>query len=870
MNFLPLRISLLVLFYGFVTVCYAGGIRGKVTDVKGEPLPYATIYVVQSKTGTTTNLEGFFEINLSPGSYDLSFQYLGYESVQKRVVISSDFTTLDIRLTQREVDLDVLEVYDGRENPSYTIMRKAIGKSKYHLNQLDSYSTEVYVKGTGRIKKIPWLLRRSLAKDGVDTKTAFVSESVSEVSYKRPNYFSEKVISRRTKGDSNETDPGGFINGSFYLPKVEGAISPFSTKAFAYYRFEFLGSFFDQGREINRIKVIPRSPGELVFTGTVNIVDGIWAIHSLDLSMRKEGFDVGVKQMYSAIQENVWLPVSHRFKIEGTILGIVFEYNYLATNGKYEITLNPDLDVAITVIDEKIEVEKAKTLSVAAKKLEVSDINERLSEGKELTKKDLEKILKDYEKEEKEESETPTIVRIENFTVDSLADSRDSAYWSEVRPMPLDNYEIRGYEVQDSIRIVDGDDAVAFGSSKFKWTDILFGGTYFTEKYGAKINAPLSSLNFNTVEGFHFDYGLEMTKYGKNRFHTTVGLTTRYAFNRDRLNGKAFVELEFGERLKRGKFNVEGGRYISQINDEDPIHPLVNTLYTLLLEENYMKIYEKDFAKLAYEQQVLPNVKVELGVEWANRFLLENSTSNQKWVDREKVSYSSNLPFFAEDYGFDASPTRNTKATIATLGLEYKPWQKYKIYNGKKQALSKRTPTFSLKYRKGIAGVLESDVEFDHLEFGFRHDFVIGADDYLQIKADAGGFFNDKNMDIIDYKHFPGNRTLFSTLDPIKNFRLLDYYAYSTKDAYWNAHLQYDFRKLLFTRIKLVHILGIRENLFFSHLNTDGKNNYSEIGYNIDRIFRIFRLEFVTSFKEFEYADFGVRIGIRTFIGDRD
>jgi len=59
-------------------------------------------------------------------------------------------------------------------------------------------------------------------------------------------------------------------------------------------------------------------------------------------------------------------------------------------------------------------------------------------------------------------------------------------------------------------------------------------------------------------------------------------------------------------------------------------------------------------------------------------------------------------------------------------------------------------------------------------------------------------------------------------------------------------------------------MLGIKENIFVNYLNTDFSDNYFEAGYSIDNIARFFRLEFVSSFQDFKFQDFGVRIGIAT------
>jgi hypothetical protein len=59
-------------------------------------------------------------------------------------------------------------------------------------------------------------------------------------------------------------------------------------------------------------------------------------------------------------------------------------------------------------------------------------------------------------------------------------------------------------------------------------------------------------------------------------------------------------------------------------------------------------------------------------------------------------------------------------------------------------------------------------------------------------------------------------------------------------------------------------MLGIRENIFVNYLATPTSKNYTEIGYGIDGILRVFRLEFATAFRDGKYLDYGFRIGIAT------
>ena len=64
------------------------GVQLKMITV--QPLAFTTIFVKQTGSGTTTNVNGSYEITLPPGQYEIVFQYLGYETVVKQVEISND------------------------------------------------------------------------------------------------------------------------------------------------------------------------------------------------------------------------------------------------------------------------------------------------------------------------------------------------------------------------------------------------------------------------------------------------------------------------------------------------------------------------------------------------------------------------------------------------------------------------------------------------------------------------------------------------------------------------------------------------------------------------------------------------------------
>ncbi len=851
----------------------SGGVRGSISDEEGHPLPFATIFVKQLGTGTTANAEATYEIPMSAGRYELVFQHLGRKTEVRVVDIERDFKELNITLVPQEIVLQSVTVNADDEDPAYSIMRKAIAKANYHRNVLDSYTARVYIKGAGKLKDYPWLAKRALEKEGIEKNRVFISESVSDIKFTRPNKFEEKVISIRSDGKDNNTSPNGYIFGSFYEPEIAGTISPFSPKAFSYYRFEYLGTFHDREYEISRIRVTPRSKGDNVVDGIVNIVEDDWSLHSLDISTIKLGIEIHIKSMCGPIDGKVWLPVSHQFRVEGKIFGFEFEYNYLASVSNYHIALNPNIYVEeMQVVDEKRdealarEIEKTqKEISKKKSDKETTGLQERLAAGDEITRKELKSIVKQYEKEEQKQQKEPEVLSEVNFTIDSAAYKKDSLYWAEVRPIPLTREEVRGYEKSDSLAAIErakneGDTLKASKHKGFQPWDLLIGDHYTTGKHSNfQIYFPMAG--FNTVEGFNIVYrvafGVVFQDTSRTRF--TIRPVARYAFSREKLSGYLNLAL----RNPKYRLDVNGGRYVSQYNLEDPILPVVNTFTTLFLEKNLMKIYERDFVDVRYRRTINPFLSISSNWSLSNRRELFND-SDFKLIDRKRIEdYTPNRPVTDElgDAGFPAH-----QALVGSVGIAARPWLKFRIRNGEKREIQSSSPLISIDYRKGFPGVLDSDVDFDQLELGVKHGFQMGVKGSLDFWLRGGMFFNNDRMYFMDYKHFLGNETPFSTTDPVGSFRLLDYYRYSTADRYFSANVHYQFRKFVVTTIPMVRLAGIRENVFVNYLATPTSQNYTEIGYSINGILRILRLEAAAAFRDGKYIGYGFRIGIATNI----
>ncbi|MFD2033191.1 DUF5686 and carboxypeptidase regulatory-like domain-containing protein [Belliella marina] len=867
-----------LLFFLFLCLFHnasAQGIRGKVISDLGESLAYASVYIRNLSDGVPTNQNGEYEYKLKPGYYDVVVQYLGYASVLQTVQIENEWVELNFELAQQTYALQEVTINSKAEDPALTVMRKAISKAKYHRLQVQEYSMMVYLKGTGQLTNAPFFIKKKLEKEGMKLNEAYTTESVSEISFKQPNTVEEKVISIRTNGDNNQTSPAPYLATSFYNEKINEAISPLAPSAFAYYKFRFEGSFIENGKTINKIRVTPRSKGERVFEGYIHIIEDLWAIHSLDLKTSLLGFDINARQLYAEVAENVWMPTTHTYTFGGKFFGFAGEYKYLASTRDYKVQLNPDLVVETTIIDEKIE-SIPQERNTFDKNLSAID---QMAQADKMTRKDFRKLINEYEKEAEKERENVEVISDRSYKVDSLAKKRDLSYWDSIRPVKLTEAEIKGYQRDDSVAVVeaakksDNDSTIQKAKRKFNPGDILSGGSYhFGKGRSAGFKSNVSKFSFNTVEGYKVGlagfYRIQkstkmadsVTNHVKSwNFEPEV----RYGFSSKQVYGAIDIRHSVTKGRPGYTLGLKGGSYIFQYNTDNPINEHVNALYSILLRQNYMKLYEQDFATLYFANRKNDAVTYRSNMTFAKRRTLENN-SNYSLYNKSEREYTENIPENVESspYAFD-----DHRAIIWHTGLDWRPGVKYGVQNGRKYPIYSSAPLVKFAYTKGIkAGSTQNQADFDLAELGLEHYFNFGVSGKLDFNLRAGTFLNNNRVYFQDYKHFGGNRTIFANMGVASNYRFMDYYRYSSQSDYVSGIVHYQFRKFLLTQLPMLRFSGLRENIFLNYLKTANSPHYWEVGYSLDNLFRIFRLEMGAGFENSSFERGGVRLGIASFI----
>ena len=307
----------------------AGRLNGVITDEKGEALPYASVFVKGTTQGTTANNQGKYFLDLEPGNYTITCQHVGYSREEKAITIGSGSNALNFQLKLQQTTMKEVIVRPGGEDPAYEIIRQAIKKKKDYVEPLDSFTCEAYIKTLIRTRKVPDKVlgkkleasdRKDMGVDSMGRGIIYLSESLTKVASKKPGRVKLEVLSGRESGSNgfgfNFPTFTNFYNNNVNVFAIQqlsprGFVSPIADGALNFYRYKYLGSFFEDGKEINQIRVIPRRKYEPLFSGTINITENDWRIHSLDLMLLKESQlqildTLIIKQIHVPIGNNVW------------------------------------------------------------------------------------------------------------------------------------------------------------------------------------------------------------------------------------------------------------------------------------------------------------------------------------------------------------------------------------------------------------------------------------------------------------------------------------------------------------------------------------------------------------------------------------
>lgn len=809
------RLAITVLMMALLFPAYASTLKGRLKSPSGEGLGFATVYVSNSGKGTTTNFDGYYTLDLSPGQYNILFRYIGYKAITKVVNISAESQTLDVVLQPESVELKELVVKADAEDPAYPIIREAIKRREYYQNEVPEYACEGYAKTIARMLKNPakfvhvTINNKEAGVLDSASKIQYLAESISKVYVKRPDKVKEEMVSSHVSGE-----PQGFsfnkvsaFNFDVYENRFvqegindRGFITPIASDALFYYKYHLLGSFVENGKTVYKIQLIPKRRFDPVFRGVIYILDSAFRVHSADIYLIKDAqmalIDTfKIRQTYTPVSGNIWQSATTYFSIDVTIFGFHEVIDAVAVRNNYN--LKPQFG--------------------------------------------------------------PKFFTNEIMKINDDANTKDSSYWSTIRPVPLTKYEVKDYHMRDSV--VKHQNTKAYMDStdrknnRFKPRHLLLGHTYTHsfDKSSFTLKSLLGNFRYDPVEGLYMEAGINRFKwFGPETKNISWEPSIGYGFANKQITGRLSFANVFNPKNSES-FSFTMGDENVQYNPKG-VPVLFNTVYALFLKENYLKLYRKQYIRVEYKRELWNGLYLTFVPEYAQRRALINHTNyafgypNADFAGNDPLNESNTLAAFPLN-----------RALSTQLVLRYVPGQTYTTRPGEKMIEETKGVSYLLDYRKGYAGI--SDVNYDLLSLTLEDNFSLGLLGTGNFKATAGKFFNNKKMFFMDYQHFLGTQMSVTSIG-LSRFMALPDYQYSSNAEFAEAHYEHNFGGFFLNKFPLIRRLKLREIAAVHFLSDEKLNRYWEVTLGAQKGIIPVRVLFVTSFADKQHVYTGLRVSL--------
>ncbi|RXG32253.1 DUF5686 and carboxypeptidase regulatory-like domain-containing protein [Leeuwenhoekiella marinoflava] len=799
-----------LLFIFLLCTCLSGysQITGLVTNSDNEPLPYVNIYLKNSTTGTTTNGDGNYSLSLSKaGTYTVVFQFLGYTTKELEVRIDQYPYELNTVLTEETTSLDEI-IVDTKGNPADRIIREVINKKPEILKKQNAYTADFYSRGLWRVENAPEKFLGQKIGDlggGLDstrTGIVYLSETISKIAYQAPDDFKETITASKVSGNDNgfSFNSAQEADYSFYNNTLEinsQLVSPIADNAFRYYSYKLVGAFREDKKLINKIEVTPKRKNDRIFEGIIYVVEEDWQLYGADLKTTGTAIQVPfVEELvfkhnfkYDAEKE-LWIKISQSIDFSFKLLGFGGNGRFTAVYSNYNF--EPQFD-------------------------RTSFTNEVLSFQPEANKK-------------------------------------DSLFWQKIRPVPLTLEERSDYVVKDSLQEIRDSkpykDSIDGVNNKFSLADPLLGYTYNNtyERWRVGYKGPLPELRFNTVQGFNAKAGLFYNTWTEDYKQATyANLDANYGIDDDRLRFTGSLTKRFNRSSNR-TMGLLGGTKVQQFNAREPISTLINSVATLFWERNYMKVYELDYARLFYSEELFNGFKFYANASYEKRSPLFNTT-DQVWI-KNRIDYTSNNPLAPNDSSTPAIQTHQLGKLNARAVINFD--QKYMSYpDGKFNIGESKYPTLTLNIEQTFAASI-SDFNFTQFAAQLKQEFDISNKGSFGYNLRGGTFFNSDNISFVDYQHFSGNQTRINLEGKhLNGFNLLPYYDFSTNSSYFEGHLEHNFKGFILGKIPGIRALNANFILGSHSLITHENKPYYEFSAGIGNLgfgkLKFLRIDYVRS-----------------------
>lgn len=787
-------------------------ITGKVTDKEdGQPLPYAPVFFSRSSTGTLTDDNGVYllQVEALPGD-SVKAQVIGYKVKAVKIDKKKKKATYDLALERSSNYLNEVVIKPG-EDPAITLMKEVIKhKPENDPDALDNYKYEAYNKieldllnfkrKTFERLPVPYLKQLGFVFDNMDTTSydrpflpLYLTEALSDYYYQRdPKKSKERIKATQIKVVTNKNMMSSM---SQYLGRIYLAINPYDNyvpffdkefispagnTALAFYKYKILDTQQLNGYNIITLSFRPQRKGENCFEGTLKIVDSVYAIQYIGADMPTNANVNWVKKSsfykeYTPLGDSMWFCTKENITAELELSeGMVRTLGFIVrkTTSYKDIVVN-DPRIADIVND------------------------------------------KDFKKD---------------VVVEDSAAHAGEDFWKNARHEELSESEKGIYNMYDSL-----ENNLAYKRLK-RLGNIFVTGGY---KFGPiEIGPYWNAYSNNQIEG--------------NRFQFTMG-TTPKLFKDLYLNGY----IAYGVGDNRFKYYANAFWLIKRAP-----RMFINIAYTRDIDYTvnyYDKVGFNNIISIAIRKKGIPLKFVfadDVRFEFYNEFF--SGFSQQLTVYRKIYDPYDPLPSSTVFEDANGTASETVTATEVNVRLRYAYKERFLNGNYYRFSMGSKYPIVDLRIAMGLKNVFNSDYDYQRVTLTIADNWRIPPLGQLYLNVFMGKYFGTLPYPLLE--QHPGNEFYYYNK---YSFNMMNQYEFLS-DQFIGANLEHSLGGGFLKYIPLVKKLKFRQfwtakgvigtlsdankaynfDKGFTFRSLEG-NPYIEVGTGIENIFKVFRIDFV-------------------------
>ncbi len=751
-------------------------LTGTITNAKLEPLPFVSVNIKELQTGTITDAAGKFSLQLEAGKYDVVLTMLGYKTQILTLAITKNYQLNAIMEQEAGKVLGEVMVTAVKKDKAEEYVRNVIRNKENILQAAQTYSCNVYIKATDENN---FKSKNKVKDTAAKPANAFATMNMAEVYLKADYTYPNKIKEERT---------GVKIRGSsfglFYLTTTDGDFNFYKNlvQLPALAKIPMLSPVSYSGLVAYKYKTINtrKEKGRTIYT--------------IKITPTKLGNALVNGQI--EIMDSAWVLLSTQFEMPKFHL---VEYDYFFVQQQYEY------------------VNGSAWMPVRQEFTYITKMGKSKQSGKTTASFSNYNIDTNFAKKH---------FNTELSSTAQKAYEQDSSFWQTVRTEPLTPNEIKFMQYRDSVARAHTTtvylDSVDRYNNKITLKKIFLDGIV---KYNWRKER---QMIFPSIPDFYQPFN-----FGGARIATHFYLNKRY-------KNKKFItlntELSYGLRNK----DVNGFVGFSKL-----YNPFSRGTYYVALTKTFAQIFEGD----AWINQLKrSNLYLKQGVEFSHSLELANGVvlrNRFELMDRRSLAgykTSNIIDSFLTPEIANSRPVYfpSYNAFYNTIGLDYTPRQKYIREPAEKIILGSNWPTFSVTWRKGVKGILNSEIDFDYLEFGLRQKLKLGLAGESNYTFVTGSFISKKDLRLVDYKFMRRGDPVFF-LNPTLSFQALDS-SFSVFKRFYEGHYLHQFHGAILNKIPLLKKLNLLEVAGGGLLFVPERNlNYAELFFGVEKVIRFWR-----------------------------